>query len=126
MYGSGHGNRDQQLYNPHGFIEIVNEIERYDVDYPAHSERSYSTSERGYSHSDRENHYRFCGEEDSYTAGHEQYLMGGEQYSMFGHTAMYENLENHSQEYRTGENCFFSIYCLLRSLCGFLYPYTVL
>lgn len=29
MYGGGHHSRDQ-LYNPNGFIEIVNEIERHE------------------------------------------------------------------------------------------------
>ena len=111
MYGSGHGNRDQQLYNPHGFIEIVNEIERHDT-----TDHSAQHIERSYGRSERENHYRFCGEEDSYTAGHEQYVTGageeyspvprrGDEYSMFGghsDNSHYENLKNYTPEYRTG------------------------
>ena len=102
MYGSNHGNHDQQLYNPHGFIEIVNEIERYE-DYPGHSEQRFAQEER-------ENHYQFCGEEDSYTAGHEQYFPGceqyfpgSEQYSMSRNTAVYENLKIHPYEQQPGE-----------------------
>ena len=95
MYGSNHGHRDPQLYNPHGFIEIVNEIERYE-DYPCHSEQRYAREER-------EHHYQFCGEEDSYTAGHEQYFPGCEQYSMSRSGAVYENLRMHSLELQPGE-----------------------